>query len=116
MYDHAGGRVFIVADQEDAQEAIRRFGTRRGEVWTPAEIELVGRIEDQSIRDEVANFKRQLDGCLSLGAAIEGISTEERKAAALNRLFQEQGKTGQPGRITAATVRHGERKAGEKEV
>jgi hypothetical protein len=26
----------------------------------------------------------------------------------LNRLFREQGVTGQPGRITAATVRHGE--------
>ena len=32
----------------------------------------------------------------------------EWKAAALNRLFQEQGVTGRPGRITAATVRHGE--------
>ena len=37
------------------------------------------------------------------------------KAAALNRLFQEQGVTGKPGRITAATVRHGERKAGGME-
>ena len=34
----------------------------------------------------------------------------EWKAAALNRLFQEQGVTGEPGRITAATVRHGERR------
>jgi hypothetical protein len=41
----------------------------------------------------------------------EGISPEERKAAALNRLFQEKGATGQPGRITAETVRHGERQA-----
>lgn len=32
----------------------------------------------------------------------------EWKAAALNRLFQQQGGTGQPGRITTATVRHGE--------
>jgi hypothetical protein len=32
------------------------------------------------------------------------------EGAALNRLFQEQGVTGQPGRITAETVRHGERK------
>jgi hypothetical protein len=30
------------------------------------------------------------------------------KASALNQLFKEQGVTGQPGRITAATVRHGE--------
>jgi hypothetical protein len=34
----------------------------------------------------------------------------EWKARALNRLFEEQGVTGQPGRITAETVRHGERK------
>jgi hypothetical protein len=33
----------------------------------------------------------------------------EWKAAALNRLFLERGVTGEPGRITAATVRHGER-------
>lgn len=32
----------------------------------------------------------------------------EWKAAALNRLFKEQGLTWQPGRITAATLRHGE--------
>jgi hypothetical protein len=49
--DHAGGRVFIVADEADAQEASRRFGTRRGEVWIPAEIELVARFKHQDIRD-----------------------------------------------------------------
>lgn len=38
-------------------------------------------------------------------------SWAEWKAAALNRLFQEQGVTGRPGRITAETVRHGERTA-----
>jgi len=37
-----------------------------------------------------------------------GVPWCEWKAAALNRLFQEQGVTGQPGRITASTVRHGE--------
>src|SRR5262245_46679311 len=30
----------------------------------------------------------------------------EWKAAELNRLFQEQGMTGEPGRITAETIRH----------
>jgi hypothetical protein len=33
----------------------------------------------------------------------------EWKASMLNKLFLEQGVTGQPGKITAATVRHGER-------
>lgn len=36
----------------------------------------------------------------------------EWKAGMLNRLFERQGATGQPGRITAGTVRHSERKAG----
>jgi hypothetical protein len=104
-----GHRYFVVADEEDAQETMRRLGARRGEVWTGAEIELVARVQDQAIRDEVAEFKRRLDGCLS-PEAMEGISPEEWKARALNRLFEQQGLTGQPAKITAATVRHGERK------
>jgi hypothetical protein len=35
-------------------------------------------------------------------------SWAEWKAHMLNQLFKEQGLTGQEGRITAATVRHGE--------
>jgi hypothetical protein len=45
---------------------------------------------------------------------IRATSWAEWKAAMLNRLFQEQGRTGQPGRITAATVQHGERKRSTK--
>ena len=43
------------------------------------------------------------------------LTWHEWKAAALNRLFLEQGVTGRPGRITAETIRHGEaaRAAGE---
>ena len=36
------------------------------------------------------------------------LSWAEWKAQSLNRLCKEQGVTRQPGRITAATVRHGE--------
>jgi hypothetical protein len=39
-WDHAGERVFIVADEEDAQEAIRRFGAHRGEFWIPVKLSL----------------------------------------------------------------------------
>jgi hypothetical protein len=38
----------------------------------------------------------------------EGMSWFAWQAATLNRLFLEQGVTGQPGRITAETVRHGQ--------
>lgn len=112
--DHAGGLVFIVADEEDAREVVRRFGARRGEVWTPSEIELVARIEDQAIREELAGFKRTLNGSICPEAASEGVSPEELKAAALNRLFLEQGASGQPGKITASTIHHGERSSQEK--
>lgn len=40
------------------------------------------------------------------------MSWSEWKEVALNRLFQEQAATRPPGRITAASVRHGEGKAG----
>ena len=41
------------------------------------------------------------------GLVISGLERAVWKAAALNRLFQEQGTIGEPGRLTAATVRHG---------
>lgn len=42
----------------------------------------------------------------------EAIPWAEWRARSLNKLFQEQGATGQPGRIREATVRHGYRRAG----
>jgi hypothetical protein len=45
----------------------------------------------------------------SVTAQERVMSCSEWKAAALNRLFLEQGTSGQPGRIIAETVSHGER-------
>jgi hypothetical protein len=59
--------------------------------------------EPWKVRDRMLN---------EMGWCSKGIPWAEWKAAALNRLFHEQGATGKPGRITAATVRDGERKAG----
>lgn len=44
-----------------------------------------------------------------MGWGAETSSWAQWKAAELNRLFHQQGVTGQPGRITAATVLQGER-------
>jgi hypothetical protein len=41
-----------------------------------------------------------------------GMTWSEWKASSLNRLFQEQGVTGEAGRITPTTVRHGEKREG----
>ena len=52
-----------------------------------------------------------------MGWCSKANSWAEWKAARLNRLFKQQGVTGRPGRITAATVLHGEKKrnvAGEQ--
>ena len=44
------------------------------------------------------------------------MSWDEWKAGTINQLFLEQGRTGQPARITADTVRHGQRlQAGDAE-
>jgi hypothetical protein len=56
-------------------------------------------------------------GTIQMGASSDylgehGVSWAEWKARALNRLFKEQGATGRPGRITAATVAHGEQRSG----
>jgi hypothetical protein len=45
-----------------------------------------------------------------MGWSPDGIPWEEWKARSLNRLFLEQGVLGESGRITAATVRDGERR------
>jgi hypothetical protein len=46
----------------------------------------------------------------NLSWGSKAITSSEWKASSLNRLFQEQGVTGQPGWITPATVRHGEKR------
>jgi hypothetical protein len=45
-----------------------------------------------------------------------GIPWAEWKAQSLNKLFQDQGALGQPAKITAAVVRHGDRKTREMEL
>jgi len=42
-----------------------------------------------------------------------GMSWIEWTAGALNQLFQQQGRTGEPGRIMGATICHAERTAGK---
>ena len=63
--DAAGGRVWIVTDEEDARAVVARRLGHRGETWTAAEIELVARITDPAIQTEVARWKRTLAGAIS---------------------------------------------------
>jgi|GEM_PF-2363578 hypothetical protein len=63
----------------------------------------------ESLR-ELADERAAASGNLAAARKEVWISWCEWKARELNRLFLEQGATGQPGRITADTVRDGERK------
>jgi hypothetical protein len=56
------GRLFIVADDEDAELAMRRYQATRGDIWTGPEIERVAHIADPESRWEIARFKRMLSG------------------------------------------------------
>jgi hypothetical protein len=95
---------------------------RRWLEWTPT-----GRILEDSAEGEPTKPSKPGSGGF-VGAsstpvpeiAVDCPRREERlmswcewKAAALNRLFLEQGVIGKPGRITAETVRHSEQKQGE---
>lgn len=62
-----------------------------------------------STLEELPNIQVQSgSGKESAPQTERGIPWVEWKVAALNQLFKEQSVTSQPGRITAATVRHGE--------
>ena len=58
LWSDAVGRLFIVADEEDA----RRLGQPRGTVYTAAEVQRVIRIGDPDIVRKVHEWKRTFDG------------------------------------------------------
>jgi hypothetical protein len=61
--------------------------------------------EPWKVRDQMSS---------EMGWCTKGTPWAEWKAANLNRLFRDSGAMGQPGRITAETVRHGERQPGRR--
>ncbi len=59
----------------------------------------------------VSSIQKSITLSVDLATASEQVmSWAEWKAGAINQLFLEQGTTGQPGRIAADTIRHGERR------
>jgi hypothetical protein len=83
----------------------------------PANIETRTGVSERSIRPRIGEKTEDREGrqkasepAVDFGRdTTRPMSWAEWKAVALNRLFLEQGRTGAPGRITAETVRHGER-------
>jgi hypothetical protein len=74
----------------------------------PAEWKHLVREHKQELIDSLSEQSVRSPATMQTGIPICTTSWAEWKAEALNRLFQEQGRTGQRGRITAKTVRQGE--------
>ncbi|MGA7414143.1 MAG: hypothetical protein WBW33_26965 [Bryobacteraceae bacterium] len=58
LWSNAAGRLFIVADEEDA----KRLGEPRGTVYTSAELQQVVQIRDPDIVREIHEWKRKFNG------------------------------------------------------
>ncbi len=58
LWSNAGGSLFIVADEEDAD----RLGEPRGTVYTSAELQRVVQILDPAIVREIHEWKRTFNG------------------------------------------------------
>jgi len=58
LWSDAVGRLFIVADEDDA----RRLGELRGTVYTGAELRRVVQIGDPAVVLEIHEWKRRFDG------------------------------------------------------
>lgn len=92
----------IAPEQEHSQQTIESSGLA-GSPDSPAETP-----ECLDINDQLHHpGKSPVD---SSPPVEQFMSWADWKAAELNRLFLEQGSSGQPGRITSDTVRHGERR------
>jgi hypothetical protein len=63
----AGDRFFVVANEIDAATLVNKGIGTRGETWTPSELEMVARISDQGLRDEVERWKRVINGRITEG-------------------------------------------------
>jgi hypothetical protein len=62
LWSDSVGRLFIVADQEDAQAAMERFGARRGEIYTAAEARRIIAVKDPAVVAEIHDWKQRFDG------------------------------------------------------
>ena len=60
LWSDAAGRLFLVADEEDA----RRLGEPRGEVYTAAEVHMVIQVRDPDTVFEIHRWKREFNGRL----------------------------------------------------
>jgi hypothetical protein len=62
LWSTTSGRLFLVADDVDAVQAIERFGARRGEIYTASEARRIIALNDPAVVAEIHDWKRRFDG------------------------------------------------------
>jgi len=62
LWSTSAGRLFLVADEEDARLAMEREGALRGEVYTASEVRRIIAVRDPKVAAEIHQWKRAFDG------------------------------------------------------
>ena len=64
LWSTIAGRLFLVADEEDANGAMEYFGARRGEIYTAAEVQRIVVVNDPAVVAEIHEWKRRFNGTI----------------------------------------------------
>ena len=62
LWSDSAGRLFLVADEADARQAMERLGARRGEIYTAAEARRIVAVKDPEVVAEIHDWKQRFDG------------------------------------------------------
>jgi hypothetical protein len=62
LWSTTAGRLFLIADEDDAGQAMVRFGARRGEVYTAAEVRRIIAVKDAAVVAEIHDWKQRFNG------------------------------------------------------
>jgi len=64
LWSTAAGRLFLVADDADAVQAMERVLANRGETYTAAEVRRIIAVKDPAIVTEIHDWKRRFNGAV----------------------------------------------------
>lgn len=62
LWSTAAGRLFLVADDEDARRVKERFGAPRGEIYTVTEARQIIAVNNPAVVAEIHQWKKRFDG------------------------------------------------------
>jgi hypothetical protein len=62
LWSTSAGRLFLVADESDARQAMERYGARCGEIYTTIEATRIVAVRDAAVVSEIQDWKRRFNG------------------------------------------------------